>query len=120
MFDSYEELCADPTIDIVYVGTKTADHCAHSLLAVAGGKHVLCEKPFTTNAAEARQCYAAAEQKGVMMQEGMWTRYFPAYEHARAALEAGAIGAELDEGGAVFTPHPALVCTGNLRWMTVL
>ena len=86
---SYEELCADPAVDIVYIGTKTADHHAHMLMAIAAGKHVLCEKPFTDTAAQAREVYAAAAAKGLFCQEGMWVRYFPAYEHAKAAIELG-------------------------------
>ena len=39
------------------------------------------------------EMYAEADRQGVMLQEGMWTRFFPATEHARAALAAGAIGA---------------------------
>ena len=89
---SYQELCNDPTVDIVYIGTKTEDHCEHTLLALAGGKHCVCEKPFASTAQEARRMYAAAEAKNLFLLEGMWTRYFPAVEHARAAIEAGEIG----------------------------
>jgi dihydrodiol dehydrogenase / D-xylose 1-dehydrogenase (NADP) len=89
---SYEALCEDPNVDIVYIGTKTVDHCEHTLLALAGGKHCVCEKPFASNADEARRMYAAAEAKGLFLLEGMWTRYFPAVEHARAAITAGEIG----------------------------
>ena len=59
------------------------------LMAIAAGKHVLCEKPFTDTAAQAREVYAAAAAKGLFCQEGMWVRYFPAYEHAKAAIELG-------------------------------
>jgi hypothetical protein len=89
---SYEALCADPNVDIVYIGTKTADHHAHALMAIAAGKHVLCEKPFTETAAQAREVYAAAAARGLFCQEGMWVRYFPVYEHAKAAIELGVIG----------------------------
>ena len=47
------------------IGTKTADHHAHMLMAIAAGKHVLCEKPFTDTAEQAREVYAAAEAKGL-------------------------------------------------------
>ena len=53
---------------------------------------VLCEKPFASNGAEVAEMYAAADAAGVLLQEGMWTRFFPATEHARSALAAGAIG----------------------------
>eukprot|EP01052_Picozoa_sp_SAG31_P037605 SAG31_NODE_4883_length_2886_cov_1.720488_3_plen_416_part_00 len=91
-YGNYETLCADPNVDIVYVGTKTVDHCEHTLLALSAGKHCVCEKPFASNAEQARRMYAAAEEDGLFLLEGMWTRYFPAVEHARAAIEAGEIG----------------------------
>eukprot|EP00927_Polykrikos_kofoidii_P021058 TRINITY_DN20075_c0_g1_i1.p1 TRINITY_DN20075_c0_g1~~TRINITY_DN20075_c0_g1_i1.p1 ORF type:complete len:749 (-),score=131.77 TRINITY_DN20075_c0_g1_i1:139-2259(-) len=89
---TYEELVKDPGVDIVYVGTITPLHKQHSMLAITAGKHVLCEKPLAETAEDAREMYAAAEAKGVMLQEGMWTRYFPAVEHARLVMESGEIG----------------------------
>ena len=53
---------------------------------------MLCEKPFASNSAEVEEMYKAADKAGVLLQEGMWTRFFPATEHARAALEMGNIG----------------------------
>lgn len=91
-YDSYEEMANAPDVDIVYVGTITRLHKEHSLLCIAAGKHVLCEKPLADNANDAREMYAAAEERGVMLQDGMWTRFFPAVEHARHAVESGLIG----------------------------
>ena len=61
-------------------------------MAIEAGKHVLCEKPLAANIEDSKEMYAAAEAKGVMLQDAMWTRFFPAVEHARAAIEAGLIG----------------------------
>ena len=91
-YHSYAEMVAATDVDIVYVGTVTRLHKEHSLLAIAAGKHVLCEKPLAENAADARDMYAAAAAKGVMLQDAMWTRFFPAVEHARFAIETGVIG----------------------------
>ncbi len=91
-YDSYEDMANAPNVDIVYVGTITRLHKEHSLLCIAAGKHVLCEKPLAENASDAREMYAAAEERGVMLQDGMWTRFFPAVEHARFAVESGLIG----------------------------
>ena len=90
--DSYAELAASPEVDIVYVGTINRLHREHTLLALAAGKHVLCEKPLAETAADARAMYAAADARQVMLQDGVWTRYFPAVEHARTLIEEGAIG----------------------------
>lgn len=91
-YGNYKELVTADDVDIVYIGTITRLHKAHTLLAIEAGKHVLCEKPLAENISDAREMYAAAEEKDVMMQDGMWTRFFPAVEHARTAIEAGAIG----------------------------
>ena len=91
-YDSYTEMVAADDVDIVYVGTITRLHKEHSLLAIDAGKHVLCEKPLAENVDAAREMHAAAEAKGVMLQDAMWTRFFPAVEHARHAIETGVIG----------------------------
>ena len=91
-YDSYVEMATADDVDIVYVGTITRLHKEHSLIAIEAGKHVLCEKPLAENIDDARAMYAAAEAKGVMLQDAMWTRFFPAVEHARFAIESGAIG----------------------------
>ncbi|MDE0662006.1 MAG: Gfo/Idh/MocA family oxidoreductase [Gammaproteobacteria bacterium] len=91
-YDSYVEMATADDVDIVYVGTITRLHKEHSLIAIEAGKHVLCEKPLAENVDDAREMYAAAEAKGVMLQDAMWTRFFPAVEHARFAIETGVIG----------------------------
>ena len=91
-YDSYVEMATADDVDIVYVGTITRLHKEHSLIAIEAGKHVLCEKPLAENVDDAREMYAAAEAKGLMLQDAMWTRFFPAVEHARFAIETGLIG----------------------------
>lgn len=91
-YGSYPEMAAAADVDIVYIGTITRLHKEHGLLAIEAGKHVLCEKPLAENAADAGAMYAAAAENNVMLQDAMWTRFFPAVEHARAAMEAGVIG----------------------------
>ncbi len=91
-YDSYEELCNNPNVDIVYISSKTRDHHRDLMMAIAAGKNILCEKPFTDTAEQAKEVYAAAEKAGVVCWEGMWLRFFPAVEHARAAMERGDIG----------------------------
>jgi hypothetical protein len=90
--EGYESLAADPNVDIVYVGTITGLHRDHAMMCVNAGKHVLVEKPLCMSMEESEELYEAAAAKGVMLQEGMWSRFFPATEHARALLEDGAIG----------------------------
>ena len=107
-YGSYAELVAAEDVDVVYVGTITRLHKEHSLLAIEAGKHVLCEKPLAQNAADARTMYAAAAAKGVMLQDAMWTRFFPAVEHARALVEAGDLGDVLLAQSDFFDPIYAI------------
>jgi predicted dehydrogenase len=60
VYDSYEQLVADPGIDIVYVAAPHSEHRALALLAIAAGKHVLVEKPIALTAAEARAASASS------------------------------------------------------------
>ncbi|KAJ6099549.1 hypothetical protein N7467_001084 [Penicillium canescens] len=74
---SYEDVYRDPNVDIVYIATPHAFHKQNCLDAINAGKHVLCEKPFTINAQEAKIVIDAAREKGVFVMEGLWTRFFP-------------------------------------------
>ncbi|WP_194395853.1 Gfo/Idh/MocA family protein [Microbacterium atlanticum] len=89
---SYEELVADPDVDIVYVATPHPMHAANALLAIEAGKHVLVEKPFTLNAAEAAAVRDAAAARGVLAMEAMWTRYLPHMVRIRELVASGALG----------------------------
>jgi predicted dehydrogenase len=89
---SYAELCADPAVDVVYIASPHPGHHAHALLAIAAGKAVLVEKPFTLNARQSAEVIAAAQAAGVFCLEAMWMRFLPAVRQAAAWLAAGAIG----------------------------
>ena len=116
-YDSYEALCGDPSVDIVYISSKTWHHHRDVMMAISAGKNVLCEKPFTDTADQAKEAYAAAEKAGVVCWEGMWTRFFPAVEHARAALERGDIGelkvVQSDYPDPVYALNPAVMGFGS-------
>lgn len=63
------------------------------MLLLEAGKNVLCEKSFTVNANQARVLAATARQKGLLLMEGLWTRYFPLSRYVRAVICSGRIGA---------------------------
>ncbi|TQL56028.1 Gfo/Idh/MocA family protein [Subtercola boreus] len=98
---SYEALCADPGVDVVYIATPQAFHAEQALLAIAAGKHVLVEKAFTVDAASARRVFAAACEAGVFVLEAMWTRFTPTMIAVRERIARGDIG----EVRAITTAH---------------
>ena len=89
---SYEELVADPTVDIVYIATPHPMHAANALLALEAGKHVLVEKAFAINAMEAAAVRDAAAERGLLAMEAMWTRYLPHMVRIRELVASGALG----------------------------
>ncbi|MEP6843582.1 MAG: Gfo/Idh/MocA family oxidoreductase [Pseudolysinimonas sp.] len=89
---SYEALVADPQVDAIYVGTPHPFHAANATLALEAGKHVLVEKPFTINAAEAQAVVDLAASKKLVVLEAMWTRWLPHMVRIRELLAAGALG----------------------------
>ncbi|ASN18919.1 Gfo/Idh/MocA family protein [Arthrobacter sp. YN] len=89
---SYEDLVADPLVDVVYVATPHPFHHANALLALNAGKHVLVEKAFTMNAREAQDIVDLAESKGLVALEAMWTRFLPHMIRLRDIIASGTIG----------------------------
>lgn len=89
---SYEDLVADDEVDVVYIATPHPSHAPNALLALAAGKHVLVEKPFTLNAREACTVTALAASRGLVALEAMWTRFLPHMLRIRDLLAEGAIG----------------------------
>ena len=89
---SYESLVADPSIDLVYVATPHPFHYSNAMLALEAGKHVLVEKPFTLNAAQAQHLVTLAAGKGLLVLEAMWTRWLPHMARLREIVAAGTIG----------------------------
>jgi predicted dehydrogenase len=74
---AYEALLADPNVEAVYNPLPNGLHGKWTLAALAAGKHVLCEKPFTANAEEAEQVAAAASGSGLVVMEAFHYRYHP-------------------------------------------
>ena len=89
---SYEELAADPEVDIIYVATPHPAHRDAAALAIQHGKHVLVEKPFTLTRDEAVALRDLAAGAGVLVMEAMWTRYLPHMVRVREIVAAGTIG----------------------------
>lgn len=91
-YTDLEAMLARDDIDAVSNATPDGVHKATSLLAIAAGKHILCEKPLATNAADAEEMAAAAREAGVINMVNLSYRDAPAVQHARELIAAGAIG----------------------------
>jgi predicted dehydrogenase len=89
---SYDELLADPDIDAVYNPLPNSLHGQWTIRALEAGKHVLCEKPLTSNAAEAAAVADVADQSGLVLMEAFHYRYHPLMIRAVEAVQGGEIG----------------------------
>jgi predicted dehydrogenase len=89
---SYEALWADDDVDIVYVASPHSHHHAMTIAALDAGKHVLCEKAFAVNAAQAREMVEAARRHDRFLMEAMWTWFIPAVVDIRQRVLDGEIG----------------------------
>ena len=89
---SYDELAKDTEIDVVYIATPHTSHAENSLLCLEMGKAVLCEKPFTLDAAQAQAVIDKARANGLFLMEAMWTRFFLLFGTLRELVQEGRIG----------------------------
>ena len=79
-------------MELVYIALPHAHHCRWTLETLKAGKHVLCEKAFAVNEAEAREMIALSEEKGLLLAEAIWTRYLPSRKMIDDLIKDGAIG----------------------------
>ena len=91
-FGAYEQLVASDAVDAVYVALPNSLHPEWTVRALQAGKHVLCEKPFAQNRADAQRCSDAAQAAGRQITEGFMWRLHPQTILARQLLAEGAIG----------------------------
>ena len=118
-YDTYAEVAEDPEVDVIYVATPHPDHLPTTSHAIRAGTAVLCEKPFTVNAYEARELVELAREHQVFLMEAMWMRCNPLHLRLRELLAAGVIGtpralhaelgfvADYDAEGRLFAPELA-------------
>ena len=91
-YGSYEEMLADPQVDLVYIATPHSHHYMHAKMCLEAGKNVLCEKSFTVNADQARKLFALAKEKNLLITEAIWTRYMPSRKMIDDLIASGVIG----------------------------
>jgi predicted dehydrogenase len=89
---SLADFLTDPAIDAVYIATPHPCHEGHALASIEAGKHVLCEKPLTTDAASAARVVEAARRRGVFLMEAFMYRCHPLMDELLPRLRDGVIG----------------------------
>ena len=91
-YGSYEALLADPDIEAIYNPLPIHMHAEWTTRAAEAGKHVLCEKPLTMNAAEAEPLIAVRDRTGVLIVEAQKLRFHPQWRRVRDLVRQGRIG----------------------------
>jgi predicted dehydrogenase len=91
-YPTYAALAADPDVDVIYIATPHNLHYENMKLCLSQGKHVLCEKPLTVSAAQARECMDLAKEKGLFLMEAMWMKFIPAIQQMQKWVADGRIG----------------------------
>ena len=91
-YGSYEEMLADPQVDLVYIATPHSHHAEHAKLCLNAGKPVLVEKAFSYNAATTEEVLNLAKEKNLFCGEAMWIRFMPMYRLMAEYIQKGAIG----------------------------
>lgn len=87
-----DELLADEKVDIVYIATPHNSHYELILQALKVGKHVFCEKSITVNSRQLEECVAIAEEKNLVICDGVTLLHMPLYKKLRQMVLDGAIG----------------------------
>lgn len=111
--DSYEALLADPDVDAVYNPLPNGLHGRWTIAALEAGKHVLCEKPFTANADEARAVAEVARGTDRVLMEAFHWRYHPMTARLLEIVRGGELGALRHVEAAFCFPLPR---KGDIRW----
>ncbi|KQY60370.1 hypothetical protein ASD11_13045 [Aeromicrobium sp. Root495] len=89
---TYEELVADPAVDVVYVASPHGRHLDDVRLCLAAGKAVLCEKALTLDAESSAQLVAEARERGLFLAEAMWMRANPTIRLVKELVDEGRLG----------------------------
>jgi predicted dehydrogenase len=103
---SYDDLVNDPELDVIYNPLPNSLHCEWTIAALRAGKHVLCEKPLASNAAEAERMAKAADENGKILGEAFHYRYHPLADRIRALMTDGTLGRLVHAEGHFSVPIP--------------
>jgi predicted dehydrogenase len=103
---TYDDLVNDSDLDVIYNPLPNSMHCEWTIAALRAGKHVLCEKPLASNAAEAERMARAADESGKILGEAFHYRYHPLADRVRALITDGTLGRLVHLEGHFAVPIP--------------
>jgi predicted dehydrogenase len=89
IYTDYEQMLADPDIDIIYIATPHNFHYQQAKMCLEAGKHVLVEKPCTVNAEQMKRLVELAKRNRLLLQEALWSRFMPCLSQLRQLLDEG-------------------------------
>ncbi|KIJ55324.1 hypothetical protein M422DRAFT_23927 [Sphaerobolus stellatus SS14] len=91
-YGTYEGVYNDKDVNIIYIGTPHTYHYENTRDGLLAGKHVLCEKPFTSNAAELKELIKLSKERNLFLMEAMWTRFQPIANEVKKVIDSGVLG----------------------------
>ncbi len=91
-YDNYTALVQDESVDVIYIATPHSFHYEHTMLCIAHGKAVLCEKPFAINTLQATEMINFARKQKVFLMEALWTKFLPHYQQLIQMIQEGKLG----------------------------
>ena len=100
-YESAREAMSAEGVQAVYIVTPHSSHYEYVKLAIELGVPVLCEKPFTTDTAQAQELFALARERGVYVAEAMWTWFSPIANRVKHWLDSGEFG-EIEQAKASY------------------
>jgi|SRR5664280_184222 len=91
-YGSYEELAADPDVEVIYIASPHSYHREHTLLCLKNGKSVICEKAFAMNCSEVSQMITEAKKRKLFLMEALWPPFQPFHLKAAEIIKSGVLG----------------------------
>ena len=92
VYDDFREMFIDPEVEVIYITTPHNTHIEFLKVALAHGKHVLCEKSITLNSKELEEAKIIAQENGVILAEAMTIYHMPIYKQLRKRVLSGEFG----------------------------